>query len=154
MNLLLSHSIDEADGPIAARARALAAVHDFKLVLPERADPAKVKRAIRSCDGVIAVVGKNGRWANDVYAEVKAARAAGKPVLTLLEAPDPQLPGAVHLDRYDPSTTEAEILKLFHDLPDDPKARQAYIWMQVMASAVLVLFALAMYKSAEAPAAK
>lgn len=122
VNVLLSHSIADADGPLASRLRAVAASYGVVLVLPERRPassraltlPKSTTSAIEHADAVLALVTRGSDDRKSVEAEVTAAIKHKKPLVLLTEVSMdlPSLRGdvhVVHFDRKSPTGHEAAL---------------------------------------------
>lgn len=116
MDLFLSHSIADDDGPVASRLKAVAAAYGLRVLLPERGSSRKPNRAtrdaIQGAAAVLALVSEDSPSLDAVDAELAVARESGKPVIALLEEgvalrhePD----HVVRFDRDDPASHEEEL---------------------------------------------
>jgi hypothetical protein len=108
VKVFLSHSVEDADGPIPSRVRAVAAAYGVALLLPERQPRPRsgaVSRTNRSllkdADAVIAVIASNDSL-GAVEAEVEVARELAKPLIVLTDRNLPTLGfGGANIVRFD-----------------------------------------------------
>ncbi len=117
MQILLSHSVDPHDGPLASRLKAVTAAYGVRLLLPERAKMpaprllAATQKAIASSDVIVAIVTKDAPDPESVALEIESALKLGKPVVAVLEGdiklpPTTSLVHVVRFDRANPSQHE------------------------------------------------
>ncbi|HBB89566.1 MAG TPA: hypothetical protein DC047_18325 [Blastocatellia bacterium] len=119
MKVFLSYAVGPWDAPIAARLRAVAAVYDISILLPDRTEaldnglPSDAQAKIQEADAII-VLATNSAPAdslNLVNLELQYATQFRKPIIALVEEGVQLLPIAltqvVYFNRYDPPFTRA-----------------------------------------------
>lgn len=118
MKVFLSNAVGPWDAPIAARLRAVAAVYDISILLPDRTQvlrnglPSDTRAKINESDAVIALVTKTAPAdsINLVNLELQNAMQVRKPIIALVEEgvqlqPIPVIQ-VVYFNRNDPTLHE------------------------------------------------
>jgi hypothetical protein len=119
VNVFLSYAVGPWDGPIPARLRAVAAVYDISILLPDRTQvlrnglPSDTQAKISQADAVIALVTNtaSAEAIDLVNLELQNAAQVRKPIIALVEEGIQLQPMAVnqvvYFNRYDPTVHES-----------------------------------------------
>lgn len=133
MKIFFSHAVGTWDGPIAARLRAVAAVYDIAIMLPDRVRVvhnglfAETKAKIKQADALISLVTRSASFESIrlVNLELECAMQIGKPAMALVESgfqfESPENSQVVYFDRSDPTAHEPHLVKALQNL----KAQQS-----------------------------
>lgn len=153
MKVFLSHAMSPQDAPIAARLRAVAAIYDIQILLPERTrngmPTARTMREISQSDAVVALITAQAAQINSVNRELQAAVQAEKPIIALVENPG-QIQGIarsqiVKFDRANPTAHEHQLLVALNQINRQQKQneiRTAVGWIAGIALGLVALSAL------------
>ena len=153
MKVFLSYAVGPWDAPIAARLRAVAAVYNISILLPDRTQvlhnglPSDTQAKIREADAVIALATSTAPAdpINLVYLELQNATQARKPIIALVEE-GVQLPGIplthmVYFNRYDPTIHEAVLVDALNHIRSE-QVKQNWTALGWIAGIALGLVAL------------
>ncbi len=153
MKVFLSYAVGPWDAPIAARLRAVAAVYDISILLPDRTQvlhnglPSDTKAKIREADAVIVLVTNTAPAAalNLVNLELQDATQARKPVIALAEQgvvlPPISLSQVVYFNRYDPTVHETLLVRALNQIKSE-QVKQNWTALGWIAGIALGLVAL------------
>jgi hypothetical protein len=153
VKVFLSYAVGPLDAPIAARLRAVAAVYDISILLPDRTQvlhnglPSDTKAKIREADAVIVLVTTTAPpdAASLVNLELPDAIEARKPIIALVEQgvllPPIPLTQVVYFNRYDPTVHEALLVRALNHIKSD-QVKQNWTALGWIAGITLGLIAL------------
>lgn len=147
----LSHSVGPRDSAIAVRLRAVAAIYDIALNLPERGERPRSAptvgnlKKIDRTDVVIGLVTQEAAGGGEVLGELSYAVKQGKPVVLLVEkgmrlkAP----PGVVVVtfDREEPTNHEHQLMAAVKQIQSKQQRNQVF-WIAGIALGLLGLAAV------------
>jgi len=153
VKVFLSYAVGPWDAPIAARLRAVAAVYDISILLPDRTQvlhnglPSDTQAKIREADAVIALATSSAPpdAINLVYLELQHATQAPRPIIALVEE-GVQLPGiplthVVYFNRFDPTIHEAVLVDALNHIRSE-QVKQNWTALGWIAGIALGLVAL------------
>ena len=144
------------DAPIAARLRAVAAVYDIQILLPERtrsgASTAADLQKVKQSDAVVLLITAQSQ-ANAVKRELQAAVQAKKPIIALVDN-SIQVPGLaenqiVRFDRWNPTAHEQQLFTVLERMRHQQKESQVWTALGWIAGIALGLIALGELTGAE-----
>lgn len=153
MKVFLSYAYGEADAPIAARLRAVAAAYEISILLPDRSQlffnplPTDTLNKIRQADAVIALLTRSAPdWSKQVIStELQVAAQTGKPIVPLVEqgipiigVPDSQI---VYFNRFDPTAHEASLINVLRQIQEQQRKKDltALGWIAGIALGLVAL---------------
>lgn len=153
MKVFLSYAVGPWDAPIAARLRAVAAVYDISILLPDRTQvlhnglPSDTQVKIREADAVIALA-TNTAPADAIHLvnlELQNATQARKPIIALVEEgallPPIALTQMVYFNRYDPTLHETLLVGALNQIRSE-QVKQNWTALGWIAGIALGLVAL------------
>ena len=153
MKVFLSYAVGPWDAPIAARLRAVAAVYDISILLPDRTQvlhnglPSDTQAKINDADAVIALVTNTASAdAIDlVNLELQNAAQARKPIIALVEEGvqlhTMPLTQVVYFNRYDPTVHETLLVQALNHIRSE-QIKQNWTALGWIAGIALGLVAL------------
>lgn len=160
MKVFLSYAVGPWDAPIAARLRAVAAVYDISILLPDRTQvlhnglPSDTQAKIREADAVIALATNTAPAdaINLVNLELQSATQARKPVIALVEEgvqlPPIPVTQVVYFNRYDPTVHETLLVGALNHIRSE-QVKQNWTALGWIAGIALGLVALSQMFSDE-----
>jgi len=160
MKVFLSYAVGPWDGPIPARLRAVAAVYDISILLPDRTQllqnglPSDTQAKISEADAVI-VLATNTAPADAidlVNLELQNASQARKPIIALVEegvqVQSMPVDQVVYFNRYDPTVHETLLVAALNHIRSE-QVRQNWTALGWIAGIALGLVALSQMSSDE-----
>jgi hypothetical protein len=160
MKVFLSYAVGPWDGPIPARLRAVAAVYDISILLPDRTQvlhnglPSDTQAKINEADAVIVLVTNTAPAdAIDlVNLELQNATQARKPIIVLVEEgiqfPPMAVDQVVYFNRYDPTVHETFLVEALNNIRSR-QVKQNWTALGWIAGIALGLIALSQMSSDE-----
>lgn len=160
MKVFLSYAVGPWDAPIPARLRAVAAVYDISILLPDRTQvlhnglPSDTQAKINDADAVI-VLATNTAPADAIdliNLELQNATQARKPIIALVEEgvqlqPMP-VTQVVYFNRYDPTVHETLLVGALNHIRSE-QIKQNWTALGWIAGIALGLVALSQMSSDE-----
>jgi hypothetical protein len=153
VKVFLSYAVGPWDAPIAARLRAVAAVYDISILLPDRTQvlhnglPSDAQAKIQEADAVIVLATNTspGDSINLVKLELQYATQFRKPIIALVEegvqlSPIP-LTQVVYFNRYDPTVHERLLVDALNQIRNE-QIKQNWTALGWIAGIALGLVAL------------
>lgn len=170
MQIFLSHSTGSEDGPLATRIKAIGAIYETTVILPDREGKLPAKSALHNrmkrADAVVAVITGGDPQNERVKKELEVAKELGKPVLALLD--NDLLEGGtrdyldklgipvVGFDRNDPLDHKVNLHKAIESISKSKVsgAKDKDVLVAILAFAILLLSLLILGALVSQPSAK
>lgn len=150
MKVFLSYATSPQDAPIAARLRAVAAVYDIQILLPDRTTRRSLTKRnlthLAQSDAIVALITNNATQVDAVNLELQEAVKLNKPIIALVEAEN-LIQGLaknqiVIFDRDNPTSHEHQLMAALKRISSQQKQEEVSSVLGWLAAIALGLVAL------------